>query len=430
MHLALRSSPLAALLAAVATAQQAPSAKEVDQAVGAFFAADDKTEAGHTARLAILARLAALPALDGKQQKAWQQKIAKLWAKGRTLTKSGDNWFWPADGKGGEQRGRYLVGGETKKPKGLVIAMHGGGVGFGDPVGLAGSYGPALQQLGYLMIAPGVLAQTECGWTDSGTEEFVIDLVDAALRTWQIDPDHVYLAGFSMGGHGAWVLGAHHADRTAALAASSGAPTPIRNAPGGPIVDLQDGVVPSLRNVFAAIYQGGADPQVTPDGNRFAVQRLAEAAQKWGGYTHDYWEVAGKGHDDPPGGPIALLRRIAGKARSVIPERIVWQPALPWKRQFAWLYWDKPVLGALVVADLDRKANTITVTCDKPANGLQVLLDGRVLDLGREVTVTVNGATVFRGTPTADLGTLLLTSDHPDPGLQFAVRVPATSGGN
>lgn len=425
--LALVLPPTAAFAQQAAAAQQAPSAKDVDQAVAAFFAADDKTSAGHTARLEVLQRLAALPPLDQKQQKAWQQKIEKLWAKGRTLQKTGDNWFWPADGKAGDERGRYIVGGETKKPKGLVIAMHGGGQGFGDPVGLAASYGPALQQLGLLMIAPGVLEQTDCGWTDSGTEEFVIDLVDAALRTWKIDADHVYFAGFSMGGHGAWSLGAHHADRTAALAASSGAPTPFRTAPGKPIDDVQDGVIPSLRNVFVAVFQALDDPQVTPDANQFAIKRLAEAETKWGGYVHDYWEVDKGGHTDPPGGPIALLRKIAGKVREPVPERLVWQPVLPWKRQFGWLYWDRPTLGAVVTANLDRKANAVAITCDKSADGLQVLLDARVLDLAREVVVTVNGAEVFRGLPIADLGTLLLTSDHPDPRLQFAVRVPGAT---
>ena len=54
-----------------------------------------------------------------------------------------------------------------------------------------------------------------------------------------------------------------------------------------------------------------------------------------------------------------------------------------------------------------------------------MLLDDRVLDLARDVVVTVNGAKTFRGKVTPDLGTLLLTSGHPDPKLQFAARAPA-----
>jgi hypothetical protein len=137
--------------------------------------------------------------------------------------------------------------------------------------------------------------------------------------------------------------------------------------------------------------------------------------------------VDGRGHGEPPGGYQVQLEKIVGRARNAVPERIVWQPALTWKRQFYWLYWDTPSLGALVVADLDRAANAVRLSCDQPTDGLWVLLDRRVLDLGKEVVVTVNGEETFRGKVGNDLGTLLLTSQHPDPALQFAARVRAFS---
>ena len=67
----------------------------------------------------------------------------------------------------------------------------------------------------------------------------------------------------------------------------------------------------------------------------------------------------------------------------------------------------------------------MTITCDKPTDGLHVLLDARVVDLAREVVVTVNGAETFRGKVTPSLLTLLRTSDHPDPALQFVASAPA-----
>jgi hypothetical protein len=51
-----------------------------------------------------------------------------------------------------------------------------------------------------------------------------------------------------------------------------------------------------------------------------------------------------------------------------------------------------------------------------------------VLDLGKEIVVTVNGHETFRGRAAAELGTLLSTSQHPDPQLQFAARVRAFAG--
>jgi len=409
-----------------AFAQKPPTEREQAQLAATFLAADSKTAAGHAQQLELLLQLAAVPPLDARQVATWQGKIKKLWRKGRELDRTGDNWFWPADSRQHhERRGRYIVGGRTNAPKGLAINMHGGGIGEGDAGGAASAYGSALSALGLLMIAPEVLEKTECGWTDSGTEEFVLDLVDAALRTWKLDPDRVYFVGHSMGGYGSWALGGHHADRVAAIAPSAGAPTPIRERVGGPIVDIQSGVIPSLRNVFVSVYQSLDDPQVPPAPNQFAVRLLAQAAAKWGAFEHDYWEVDGRGHGAPPGGYQAQLEKIVGKTRDAVPERIVWQPVLAWKRQFYWLYWETPAAGALVTADLDRPANAVRITCDRPTDGLWVLLDGRVLDLDQEVVVTVNGKETFRGKPVADLGTLLLTSEHPDPALQFAVRVRA-----
>jgi len=426
MLLSTRVFVFALLLPILAPAQQKPpTAKELDFLVAEFLGADGRTEKGQELRRTSLARLATLPPLDKAQQAAWQKTIARLWNKARELEKNGDQWFWPEDKKKKTSpRGRYIVGGETKKPKGLAINMHGGGLGEADAGGAAAAYESTLGKLGLLMIAPQALEATEHGWTDSGTEEFVLDLVDAALRTWKIDPDRVFFVGHSMGGYGSWMLGGHHADRIAAIAPSAGGPTPIF-AQGGPIIDIIEGVIPSLRNVFVSIYQSLDDVQVPPAPNQFAAKKLAECAQKWGGFEHIYWEVNGRGHAEPPGGYIAQLEKVVTRSRNPVPQRIVWQPVLAWKRQFYWLYWDKPVRNAIVVADLDRAANTVTITCDKPTDGLWVLLDARVLDLQKEVVVTVNGAETFRGKAVPDLGTLLLTSDHPDPKLQFVARVRA-----
>lgn len=427
---AIRLALFAPLFTVLALAQQKPlTAKDLDQLVTTFLAADGKTAAGHAEQMAVIDRLAGLPPLDRSALATWQGKIKKLWSKGAELEKGGDHWFWPEDKKKQQlRRGRYIVGGELKKPKGLAINMHGGGLGSGDAGPAAAAYDAALTRLGWLMVAPQVLEATEHGWTDSGSEEFVLGLVDAALRTWKVDSNRVYFVGHSMGGYGSWTLGAHHADRIAAIAPCAGAPTAVRSAPGGPIIDIQEGVIPSLRNVFVSVYQSLDDVQVPPEPNQAAVRLLGEAQQKWGGFAHTYWEVNGRGHEEPPGGHLVQLQKLVPHVRNPVPERIVWQPALPWKRQFYWLYWQTPAIHALVTADLDRSANTVSVTSDKPTEGLYVLLDSRVLDLTKEVIIQANGKETFRGKVAPELSTLLMTSQHPDPELQFVARVPAFGG--
>jgi dienelactone hydrolase len=411
---------LVALLAAPLLPQERPpSRREATELCRNFLGLDARTEDGRRAQLEILGRLSGTRPLTERQERDWRKTLAKEQAKGRRLETGNRNHWWPD-----EKRGLYLVGGETGRPQALLIAMHGGGVGSGDAASAHAAYAPAAAALGWACVSPEVLEKTECGWTDSGTEEWVLDLIDAALRTWRIEPDRVYLAGHSMGGYGAWTLGAHHADRVAGLAPSAGAPTPILGQ-GGVVTGVVEGVIPNLRNTRIAIFQSTDDRQVPPEPNQKAVELLTAARQRFGGYDFDYWEVDDRGHGFPAGGPEPLLRKIADARRDPLPERLVWQPELRWKRQFSWLHWEHPTTRALVVADLDRENNRIAITCENGAVGdLEVLLDDRLVDMDREVVIEVNGEETRREVPVRTLSTLLRTSTSPDQALVFAARMP------
>ena len=399
-----------------------PSAREIDTLIDEFLAAPWWNAEGLATRDGIAERLDTLPPLSAREARSWRKTLLgraqKLDAK--LPKKSGRRFFWED-----EERGLYIVGGKTKSPKGLMIGMHGGGEGSGDAWSAHGVMNTAADKLGWLAIYPQVLELTEHGWTDAGTEEFVLQLVDRARRTWDIDPDKVFFSGHSMGGYGSWTLGAHHADVVAALAPSAGAPTPYMDADGH-MIDIAAGVVPSLRNVPMVIYQSSDDPRVPPEANRMAVARLEEARTRWGGYDFEYWEVDGREHDLPPGGFKALLEKIAKREREPLPERVVWQPALSWKRHFYWLWWQAPRRDAIVQADLDRKANSIHVRCDQPVDGLRVLLNDELLDLDREVLVLLGDepVEVWRGVPERRLSTLLRTAARNDERLVFDAMVP------
>lgn len=418
------------------TKARPPSKRECEKRIQSYLAAHPRDPDFRAKEAELFELLARVPALRKSDVKSWRKKVLgfhrakRRGKKGartglRRLEKSGRNWFWDEP-----QRGLYFVGGNTKRPKGLLIGLHGGGKGSGDASSSFGAYRAAASKLGLVLVCPEVLVKSELGWTTDGTEDFVMELVDCALRTWKLDPNRVYFTGHSMGGYGSWTLGAHHADRVAAIAPSAGAPTPVFDIRDRKtILDMQSGVIPSLRNVRAVIFQSTDDPRVPPGPNQYAVKLLGEAKARWGGFDYEYLEVSDRGHGFPVGGPRVLLDKIVTHKREMIPERITWQAALASKRQFYWLWWDEPVLEAIVVADLDRAKNAVAITCEKDgkaidASGLRVLLDPRVLDLQREVRITINAREVFHGVPERSLQVIARSGRHPDADRIFEAAAP------
>jgi poly(3-hydroxybutyrate) depolymerase len=409
-------------LVAVQDTAAPPERRELEALTQEFFALDHKDAAQHARGVEILARVESVPTLDARARKKWDKAFAKLWSKGEKLPKeSGRHFLWED-----EERGLYYIGGNVKSPKGLVIGMHGGGVGSGDASRPYNSLTSVAKDLGWVGIFPEVLEKTETGWTTSGTEEFVLELVERARRTWKIDADQVFFTGHSMGGYGTWTLGAHHADLVAALAPSAGAPTPVFGRSGG-IDDVDYGVIPNLRNVPMVIYQSLDDRNVPPAANQAAVGQLKKAQKKYGGYDFEYWEVDGRGHSPPPGGMKALLDKIKDHKREARPEKLLWQPVLPWKRQFYWLFWETPESKKLIEAELDRAANTVRIKAKHTKlRGLYILADEDLFDFERDIIVEKNGEEVFRGRVEPSLRVLLETGATNDPGRTYTARIPVT----
>ncbi|MEZ6020549.1 MAG: hypothetical protein R3F17_10740 [Planctomycetota bacterium] len=113
--------------------------------------------------------------------------------------------------------------------------------------------------------------------------------------------------------------------------------------------------------------------------------------------------------------------------RVPVQDTVVWQPALDWKRQFYWLFWEKPAIGATVYARIDRAANRITIDIE-PAHegtqgeGLAVLLDDTLVNMEQPVTVALNGKTVFEAVPVRRLEVLVETALTGDPGRVYCAQ--------
>lgn len=392
-----------------------PAGKALEQLVTEYLDADLNKREQIRAR----ADNFPLPTSPAELEK-FRQELLKIASKhGPKLELSaGTNYFYDEKKK----RGKYLQSG--KPGKYLFIGLHGGGAGEGDAQNAAGNMNGG----GWWWIYPEVLEKTEHGWTDSGSEEFVLDLIEAAKRSAKIDPKHIYITGHSMGGYGAWTLGAHHADVFAGAAAYAGAPTGILKSPSEPkVIGISDGVVPNLFNLPFYFYQSLDDPQVPPETNVFANQEMLRWKNRHPtGFNFKYTEVNGRKHDAPAEGYLPSLQWIASFERNARPKKILWQPALTWKRQFYWLYWKNPQFGVTLQAEV-KEANVIDLTSLsstlKDVKGLSILLGEPLVDLSKEIVIKFNGEEKFRGTVTRQFSSLLLTLPRNDGQLLFDARV-------
>ena len=127
-------------------------------------------------------------------------------------------------------------------PVALVCFLHGGG-GLGT---LPPGWSPELDARGWIFIAPdgrnwpladpnvcpnNPNASGACSWCTSAAylnnpfepmvgpgEQDILDAINWAIAAFNIDPDHIYLTGFSMGGRGTYQIGLRNPDRFAAIA--------------------------------------------------------------------------------------------------------------------------------------------------------------------------------------------------------------------
>lgn len=357
--------------------------------------------------------------LDPRVLPKLRKDLLKIASKrGPKLRKSGTEDFYAGvEGKSGP--GKYIVSG--KPGKALFISLHGGGAGSGTATTYMGGGG-------YGWIYPQVLQATEHGWTDVGTEQFVMELIEAAKRTFKVDPNHIYITGHSMGGYGSWTLGAHHADVFGGIAPYAGAPTCIRAGPqaAAPITMVQPGILPNLFNIPLHFYQSGDDENVPPESNDFAHKALLALKKEFPtGFEFRYDRVTGRAHAAPAEGYLPSQKWLASHPRVPRPQRFLWEPVLAWKRHFYWVYWAHAEMEALieVSAHEGNRIDIQTHAGSGDVSGLSVLLGAPLVDLRKDVTVHVNGEQVFRGPVRHTFSTLMMTLPRNDPDLLFDARV-------
>lgn len=235
-----------------------------------------------------------------------------------------------------------------------------------------------------IYLAPRAPTDTWNLWHEGHIDPLFQQLIDAQVAVNGVDPDRVYLMGYSAGGDGVWQLAPRMADRFAAAAMMAGHPNDVS--------------LLGLRNLPFAIFMGGADAAY--DRNRIAAEKTAELdrlrAADPGGYVHMSRIYPGLPHWMNRKDAEALPW-MAGFTRDPWPKRVVWVQDDVLHDRFYWLglpATTTPKPRDTMTATVD--AQTITLTGTVPA-GTTLRLSDRLIDLDKPVTVTVNGRTAYSG---------------------------------
>jgi len=309
----------------------------------------------------------------------------------------------------------YTVSGDKpKNGRSLYISMHGGG---GAPKQVNDRQWENQKRLYRVpegvYLAPRAPTDTWNLWHQAHIDGFYDRLIENLIVFEGVDPNRVYILGYSAGGDGVFQLAPRMADRLAGAAMMAGHPNEA--SPLG------------LRNVAFTIHAGANDSAY----NRNKVARQwgeqLDALQKDDpeGYVHWTKIYEGKGHwlDRQD---AAALPWMAKHTRNPLPKRIVWRQDDVTHARFYWLAVkpEEKRRGAEVRARRDGQRIDVQAS---DIEQLIVRLNDQMLDLNEDVTVVSGDRELYSGRVKRSIGTLAKTlAERGDPTSVFSGEVVVT----
>lgn len=234
-----------------------------------------------------------------------------------------------------------------------------------------------------IYVAPRAPTDSWNMWHQDHIDFFLDRLIQAAIVFEEVNPDKVYIMGYSAGGDGVFQLAPRMADRWAAAAMMAGHPG--------------DASALNLRNIGFTIHMGGDD----------AAYKRNELATKWGslldslqsadpaGYKHEVKVHTGLPHWMNRLDTVAVSWMAQNK-RNPWPAKIIWQQDDVRHNQFYWL-------GVPATSNQERQELIVTYTGNefniiKSINDtLFIKVNDEMMNLNKKITVRLHNEKIFSG---------------------------------
>lgn len=218
-------------------------------------------------------------------------------------------------------------------------------------------------------------------WCQPFLDLFYHDIILMAVSHFNVNPDKVYILGYSAGGDGVWRMAPRMADTWAAASMMAGHPGDVR--------------LENLRNLPFMIWCGALDGAY--DRNKYCAFRITQMDSLHrndpDGYIFEGHIVKGKAHwmdrvDTAAIGWMAQYRR------NPYPKKIVWQQEEVRRTAFYWLEVPKGETLRYKQIRTHVEGNTIYLDrCDY--KHLTLWLTDSLVDLDKKVKVVYKGKTIF-----------------------------------
>ncbi|PWS30513.1 alpha/beta hydrolase family protein [Pedobacter paludis] len=306
-----------------------------------------------------------------------------------------------------------------KKPetgRSLFISLHGGGNAAPDVNDQQWQnqhflYTPAEG----VYLVPRAPTNTWNLWHEDHIDNMLDSIIKRAVIFLGVNPNKVYIMGYSAGGDGVFQLAPRMADRWAAAAMMAGHPGDASALP--------------LRNLPFTAFVGGADAAYNRNklvkawGEKLDSLKMLDTA----GYTHSTTVYEGLPHWMNRKDTIAL-DWMAKFTRNPLPKKINWVQDDRHETDFYWLSTDSVGLKTGNSATVSVKENTINIE-HNDYERLFIYLNDKLVNLDKAIKVLYNGKVVFNGKVNRTAKTITETiTKRLDPNMVFSAKLEVKNG--
>lgn len=263
-------------------------------------------------------------------------------------------------------------------------------------------------------VAPRAPTNTWNLWHENHIDDFFEQLIKDAIIMEDVNPNKIYIMGYSAGGDGIFQLAPRMADYWAAAAMMAGHPG--------------DASLLSLRNLPFGIYMGGKDAAYKRNEHAATWAKKLDSAQlsEPKHYIHDAHIYPEMSHWMKRKDTVAVPWMASFK-RNPLPNKVAWHQDDRIRNRFYWL--GVPPKSNLSHAEAIVSISRNTIHIEKNDNPeLYIYLNDKLINLDKKVKVIFKGEQIFHGKVRRDASIIHETAKRMDKDLVFSSKLILKDG--